>query len=92
MLDFHASRTFYIWRRKRDLNPRDPFEPYSLSRGAPSPLGYFSNVGECDIREFCWRRGWDSNPRCIAASPVFKTGSLNRSDTSPFGFSFIIIT
>ena len=20
MLDFHASRTFYIWRRKRDLN------------------------------------------------------------------------
>ena len=30
-----------------------------------------------------WRRGWDSNPRCIAASPVFKTGSLNRSDTSP---------
>ena len=44
MLDFHASRTFYIWRRKRDLNPRDPFEPYSLSRGAPSPLGYFSVV------------------------------------------------
>ena len=30
-----------------------------------------------------WRRGWDSNPRCVAASPVFKTGSLNRSDTSP---------
>ena len=22
MLDFHASRTFYIWRRKRDLNPQ----------------------------------------------------------------------
>ncbi len=21
MLDFYASRTFYIWRRKRDLNP-----------------------------------------------------------------------
>ena len=30
------------WRRKRDLNPRDRFQPYSLSRGAPSPLGYFS--------------------------------------------------
>ncbi len=31
-----------FWRRKRDLNPRDRFQPYSLSRGAPSPLGYFS--------------------------------------------------
>ena len=30
-----------------------------------------------------WRRGWDSNPWCVAASPVFKTGSLNHSDTSP---------
>ena len=33
---------------------------------------------------FIWRRGWDSNPRCVAASPVFKTGSLNHSDTSPY--------
>ena len=89
--DFSANTRLSFWRRKRDLNPRDPFEPYSLSRGAPSPLGYFSSNGECDIRGICWRRGWDSNPRCIAASPVFKTGSLNRSDTSPFGFSFIII-
>ena len=32
---------------------------------------------------FIWRREWDSNPRCVAASPVFKTGSLNRSDISP---------
>ena len=24
------------------MNPRDTFAPYSLSRGAPSPLGYFS--------------------------------------------------
>ena len=32
----------FFWRRKRDLNPRDTFAPYSLSRGAPSPLGYFS--------------------------------------------------
>ena len=31
-----------FWRRRRDLNPRDTFAPYSLSRGAPSPLGYFS--------------------------------------------------
>jgi hypothetical protein len=30
-----------------------------------------------------WRRGWDSNPRPISETPVFKTGSINRSDTPP---------
>ena len=34
--------TVSCWRRKRDLNPRAGFPTYSLSRGAPSPLGYFS--------------------------------------------------
>ena len=33
-----------VWRRKRDLNPRAGYPTYSLSRGAPSPLGYFSMV------------------------------------------------
>ena len=32
---------------------------------------------------FAWRRVWDSNPRSLAGSPVFKTGSLNHSDNSP---------
>ena len=31
-----------------------------------------------------WRKGWDSNPRCVAASLVFKTSSLNHSDISPY--------
>ena len=31
----------------------------------------------------CWRREWDSNPRRVAASLVFKTSSLNHSDISP---------
>jgi hypothetical protein len=31
-----------------------------------------------------WRRGWDSNPRShVSGTPVFETGSFNRSDTSP---------
>ena len=30
-----------------------------------------------------WRREWDSNPRRVAASLVFKTSSLNHSDISP---------
>ena len=33
--------TVDLWRRTRDLNPRAGFPTYSLSRGAPSPLGYF---------------------------------------------------
>ena len=32
----------------------------------------------------CNRRGWDSNPRSLSRSLVFKTSSLNRSDTSPY--------
>ena len=31
----------FSWRGRRDLNPRAGFPTYSLSRGAPSPLGYF---------------------------------------------------
>ena len=34
-------KRYAIWRGKRDLNPRAGFPTYSLSRGAPSPLGYF---------------------------------------------------
>ncbi len=53
-----------FWRRKRDLNPRGTFAPYSLSRGAPSPLGYFSVVvNRLEQQRMLWRRGWDSNPR-----------------------------
>ena len=37
-----------------------------------------------------WRREWDSNPRQVSLSPVFKTGSLNRSDISPYGFNYTI--
>ena len=70
----------------RTLAPVTP--AYSLSRGAPySHLGtsprsvfiiYVNVFGAC-----IWRRERDSNPRCLAASPVFKTGSINHSDISP---------
>ena len=36
-----------------------------------------------------WRRVRDSNPRFLSESPVFKTGSLNRSDNSPFVWCII---
>ena len=56
--------------------------------GAPlRPLEYFSgwqNNQSINCKQTnVWRRGWDSNPWPITESPVFKTGSLNRSDTSP---------
>ncbi len=34
------------------MNPRASFPTYSLSRGAPSPLGYFSMVNIYDKLEF----------------------------------------
>ena len=57
-----------IWSGQRDSNSR-----HSAWRADALPLSYTRK----------WRRGWDSNPRCVAASLVFKTSSLNRSDTSP---------
>ena len=77
------------WRRRRDLNPCAGFPTYSLSRGAPSPLGYFSMVNSIknylasDSGIYKWRRGRDSNSWSLAGSLVFKTSSLNHSDTSP---------
>ena len=29
------------------------------------------------------RRGWDSNPRSLKARPLFESGTINHSDTSP---------
>ena len=70
--------------------------PAPLSRptplaGAPlRPLEYFSRAKcftlDSVVRlgwERNWRRGWDSNPRPLSESLVFKTSSLNHSDTSP---------
>ena len=48
------------------------------------PLGYLSAKAETSLNCFLfWRRGWDSNPRPITETPVFKTGSINHSDISP---------
>ena len=66
---------------------------YSLSRGAPSAsLGTSPNTAKSnrymeppsDNKSGCFeRRRWDSNPRPLAESLVFKTSSLNHSDISP---------
>ena len=69
----------FAWRRRGDLNPRDGHPPYSLSRGASSPLEYFSTVkifcvyslrsrhgktcSGAGALDIIWRRERDSNPR-----------------------------
>ena len=76
-----------FWRRRRDSNPRASFEPaYALSRGASSPLEYFSMVAfslniQLPFKVF----GGEDGIRTHGSfeSLVFKTSSLNRSDTSP---------
>ena len=67
---------------EKNMAEKEGFEPSRpLTRPTPlageplQPLEYFSI--------FSWRRGWDSNPRPITESLIFKTSSLNRSDTSP---------
>ena len=40
-------------------------------------------LGSAKTHCYMWRRGWDSNPRSLSGSLVFKTSSINRSDTSP---------
>ena len=59
---------------------------YSLSRGAPSATWVLLQLNKFKIYnmvKYHKRRRWDSNPRPLSESPVFKTGSLNHSDTSP---------
>ena len=70
---------------------KEGFEPSrQLSHPTPlageplRPLGYFST------NRF-WRRERDSNPRCLAASLVFKTSALNHSAISPQKTSATII-
>ena len=70
---------------------KEGFEPSrQLSHPTPlageplRPLGYFSTSR-------FWRRERDSNPRCLAASLVFKTSALNHSAISPQKTSATII-
>jgi hypothetical protein len=52
----------------------------------PRPLGDLSAGtsarGPAGRVRVAWRRGWDSNPRCLR-TPLFESGTFNHSDTSP---------
>ena len=71
--------------RTRDGLPRTAFPVRRHS-----PLGDLSGKNEADRQstgrlcadECRWRRGRDSNPRCFR-TPLFESGTINHSDTSP---------
>ena len=88
--------SFLFWRRRRDLNPRASCPTYTLSRGASSPLEYFSKVKinfaikiSCGAESFpfrplrVWRREWDSNPRGLAPKRFSRPPRYDRFDISP---------
>ena len=65
--------------------------PVSRPNGlANRPLHHLSTAPYSVLIVFLWRRGWDSNPRPLSESLVFKTSSLNRSDTPPNPTQLII--
>ena len=71
------------------MNPCAGFPTYSLSRGAPSPLGYISKqVKFLVFVQFPRQKavGGEGGIRTHGpcGSLVFKTSSLNHSDTSPY--------
>ena len=67
---------------KMGFEPMRPLtNPNGLANRPLQPLEYFSRLRRCLSN--LWRRGWDSNPRPLAESLVFKTSTINRSDTSP---------
>ena len=74
------------WRRRRDLNPRDGFPPYSLSRGAPSATWVLLRVRIRNREVRKWRREWDSNPRLLRVTGfqdrlLTPLGHLSTSDS-----------
>ena len=73
-----------LWILPRPKNsPPDCFYPGCAGAGLSNPVRPSKNDTIQKDGVVFWRRVWDSNPRFLAESPVFKTGSLNHSDNSP---------
>ena len=64
------------WRRKRDSNPRAGYPTYSLSRGAPSPLGYFS---KCRTSLFNHKKHYTTSPHVCQYLFTFYTAKNCRT-------------
>ena len=91
---FPSHPSFFYAARKRDrkcdlffVAEKEGFEP---SRQSPQPTPLAGEpltatwvLLQLNILLKNWRRERDSNPRCLAASLVFKTSSINHSDISP---------
>ena len=95
----HTTRVCSLfWRRRWDLNPCAGYPTYSLSRGAPSPLGYFCMV-KLNLTIYnqvvkpvinVWRREWDSNPRCLATRRFSRPFRYDHFGISPYSAKVIL--
>ena len=85
-----ASKCTWILPRPKKVSTGHFFTRPSAGPAFRIPLS--ANRKTARRRSFYWRREWDSNPRWVAPSPVFKTGSLNPSDISPCALNYTILT
>ena len=85
-----AFAMLFCWRRRRDLNPRAGHPTYSLSRGAPSPLGYFCKysfkkqtwqIFICQVCFMAERMGFE--PMCLLGKRFSRPPRYDHFDTSP---------
>ena len=72
----------WILPRPKKVSPGHFFTPAAPGPAFRIPYAHQKRSTPTGVDLF-WRRVWDSNPRFLAESPVFKTGSLNHSDNSP---------
>ncbi len=85
----NASFNRRILPRPKKVSPGHFFAPALPVPAFRIPLTH-QKSSTPDGVELFWRRVRDSNPRFLSESPVFKTGSLNRSDNSPCELNYII--
>ena len=74
---FSKDQAFFEDSLKGEEAERVGFEP---TRGFPLRALQARLIGHSSTSP---RRGWDSNPRSQIGTPLFESGSLNHSDTSP---------
>ena len=75
--DLHKCFAFAVFAAPSQLQTSHCSKVHRTFSRRSSPFGFESPLS------YLWRRGWDSNPRPLSESLVFKTSSLNHSDTSP---------
>jgi hypothetical protein len=100
----HARKVHRNWRRVRDSNPRRAFDPYTLSRGAPSTTRPTLRLASATIAEALVAEDESASVLIITGSPMLhafrlppridyvKLPCLNRSDVGQYDVKHLAIT